>query len=202
MLLAIRQREKLNPVAWWEQFGNDTQELQKFAIRILSQCCGATGCERNWSIFEFIHSKRRNRLEHKRLSDLVLVNYNLRIQQRNLSKTRDALDPISLDNIDLLNEWICEEPSLLDGDDISWETIEAPWTTLTLEDEETCFDEENIELGGNDQLLECLADDFSYIPPQDQDPYFYYNPETAYRNAPKLKHFVSIEKTKHLLKRN
>jgi hypothetical protein len=60
---------------------------------------------------------------------------------RNLSKTRDALDPISLDNIDLLNEWICEEPSLLNGDDISWETIEAPLSTLT------CFDEEN-ELGG------------------------------------------------------
>ena len=94
---------------------------------------------------------------------------------RNLSKTRDALDPISLDNIDLLNEWICEEPSLLDGDDISWETIEAPLSTLTLEDEETCFEEENIELGGNDQLLECLVDDLPYIPPQDQDPYFYVN---------------------------
>jgi len=47
-------------------------------------------------------------------------------------------------------------------------------STLTLEDEETCFDEEN-ELGGNDQLLECLVDDFLYIPPQDQDPYFYVN---------------------------
>uniref|UniRef100_A0A6N2MQE4 BED-type domain-containing protein n=1 Tax=Salix viminalis TaxID=40686 RepID=A0A6N2MQE4_SALVM len=65
MTLAIRQREKLNPVLWWEQFGNDTPELQKFAIRVLSQCCSATG---------------------------------------NLSRTRDALDPISLDNIDLLNE--------------------------------------------------------------------------------------------------
>ena len=93
---------------------------------------------------------------------------------RNLSKIKDALDLISLDNIDLLNEWICEEPSLLNGDDISWETIEAPLSNLTLEDEETCFDEEN-ELGGNDQLLECLVDDFPYIPPQDQDPYFYVN---------------------------
>jgi len=31
------------------------------------------------------------------------------------------------------------------------------------------------ELGGNDQLLEYLVDDFPYIPPQDQDPYFYVN---------------------------
>ncbi|XP_024445090.1 uncharacterized protein LOC18107685 [Populus trichocarpa] len=45
---------------------------------------------------------------------------------------------------------------------------------LNPENEETCFDEEN-ELGGNDQLLECLVDDFPYIPPQDQDPYFYVN---------------------------
>uniref|UniRef100_A0A6N2LKG6 DUF659 domain-containing protein n=1 Tax=Salix viminalis TaxID=40686 RepID=A0A6N2LKG6_SALVM len=172
--MAIRQREKLNPVSWWEQFGIDTPELQKFAIRVLSQCCSATGCERNWSVFEFIHSKKRNRLEHKRLNDLVFVRYNLKIKQRNMSRTRDALDPISLDNIDLLNEWICEEPGLLDGDDISWESIEAPFATLNLDDEETCVNEEN-ELGGDDQLLECLVDDFPYIPQPDQDPYFYIN---------------------------
>ena len=68
-------------VAWWEQFGNDTPELQKFAIRVLSQCCSATGCERAWSTFEFIHSKRRNRLEHKRLNDLVYVRYNLLLRE-------------------------------------------------------------------------------------------------------------------------
>jgi hypothetical protein len=38
---------------------------------------------------------------------------------RDLSKIRDALDLMSLDNIDLLNEWICEESNLLDGEDIS-----------------------------------------------------------------------------------
>ncbi|XP_075659181.1 uncharacterized protein LOC142629075 [Castanea sativa] len=96
MPMAIRQREKLNPVAWWEQFGNDTPELQKFAIRVLSQCCSATGCERAWSTFEFIHSKRRNRLEHKRLNDLVFVRYNLLLRERNIRRTKDYLDPISL----------------------------------------------------------------------------------------------------------
>uniref|UniRef100_A0A6N2K815 BED-type domain-containing protein n=1 Tax=Salix viminalis TaxID=40686 RepID=A0A6N2K815_SALVM len=113
-------------------------------------------------------------LEHKRLNDLVFVRYNLKIQQRNMSRTRDALDPISLDNIDLLNEWICEEPGLLDGDDISWESIEAPFATLNLDDDEACVNEEN-ELGGDDQLLECLVDDFPYVPQPDQDPYFYIN---------------------------
>ena len=45
---------------------------------------------------------------------------------RNLSKIMNTLDLISLDNIDILNECICEESSFLDGEDISWETIEAP----------------------------------------------------------------------------
>jgi len=58
--------------------------------------------------------------------------------------------------------------------DISWETIEAPLFTLTLEDKEMCFDGEN-ELSENDQLLKCLFCDFPYIPPQDQNPYFYFN---------------------------
>jgi hypothetical protein len=39
---------------------------------------------------------------------------------------------------------------------------------LTLEDEEICFE-------SFDQLLKCLVDDFPYIPPQNQDPYFYVN---------------------------
>ena len=95
---------------------------------------------------------------------------------KNLSKIRDTLYLISLDNIDLLNEWICEESNLLNGQDISWETIKAHLSTLTLEDAEMCFDDEN-ELGGNDQLLKCLVGDFPYIPPQDQDPYFYFNDE-------------------------
>jgi hypothetical protein len=45
---------------------------------------------------------------------------------------------------------------------------------LILKDEETCFDDES-ELHRNDQLLEYLVGDFPYIPPQNQNPYFYVN---------------------------
>ena len=69
-------------VSWWEQFGLRTPELRTFAIRVLSQCCSATGCERNWIIFEDVHSKRRNRLEHKQINDLVFVRYNLKLRER------------------------------------------------------------------------------------------------------------------------
>ena len=65
-------------VSWWA-FGLGASDLQSFAIHVLSQCCSATGCERNWSTFEYVHSKKINRLEHKQVNDLVFVHYNLRL---------------------------------------------------------------------------------------------------------------------------
>jgi hypothetical protein len=66
--------------AWWQMFGYSTPALQKLTIRLVSQCALATGCERNWSTFAFIHTKVRNRLTYENLQKLVYVNYNLRIQ--------------------------------------------------------------------------------------------------------------------------
>lgn len=70
---------------WWVCYGGDTPILQKLAIRLLGQTSSSSGCERNWSLFERIHTKRRNRLEHKRLNDLVYVTYNLRLKNRYLT---------------------------------------------------------------------------------------------------------------------
>jgi len=95
---------------------------------------------------------------------------------RNLNKTSYPLDSISLENTDLLNEWICEESSIFYIENISWETIKVPLSSLTLDDEKICFDNES-ELDGNDQLLKCLVGDFPYIPPQYQNLYFYFNDE-------------------------
>ncbi|PKU83341.1 hypothetical protein MA16_Dca016288 [Dendrobium catenatum] len=52
------------------------------AIIILSQASSSSGCERNWSVFEQIHTKRRNHLEHQRLNDIVYVRYNLNLRNR------------------------------------------------------------------------------------------------------------------------
>ncbi|GLJ21845.1 hypothetical protein SUGI_0408520 [Cryptomeria japonica] len=80
--LAIDRRGKQQPDLWWENYGAGTPNLQKIAIRVLSQPCSASGCERNWSVFESIHTKKRNRLSQKRLNDLVFVRYNLRLRVR------------------------------------------------------------------------------------------------------------------------
>ena len=36
----------------------------------------------NWSVFEQLHIKRRNRLEHQRLNDLMYVHYNYQLKER------------------------------------------------------------------------------------------------------------------------
>nr|XP_025653463.1 uncharacterized protein LOC112749428 [Arachis hypogaea] len=74
--------KKLQPDEWWRLFGSSAPCLQKMAVRILSQASASSGCERNWSLFDQIHTARRNRLEHDRLSDIVYVTYNLRLKSR------------------------------------------------------------------------------------------------------------------------
>ncbi|XP_021996920.1 uncharacterized protein LOC110894059 [Helianthus annuus] len=96
------------PDEWWKAFGGDVPPLQKFAIRILSQTASSSGCERNWSVFERIHTKRRNRLEHQRLSDLVYVHYNLRLQNR-LTESKRSYDPVDYQGIDKNEFWVVED---------------------------------------------------------------------------------------------
>jgi hypothetical protein len=75
---------------------------------VLSQTCNAFGCERNWFVFERIHTKKRNRLEQKRLNDLVFVQYNLRLRCNQLLNKRLDSDPIVLDDVDPTSDWVVE----------------------------------------------------------------------------------------------
>eukprot|EP00253_Pinus_taeda_P010894 PITA_10894 len=118
--LAKIAREADEPAQWGEAFGGHVPELQRFAIRILSQTCSATGCEQNWSVFERIHTKKRNRLDQKRLNDLVYVQYNLRLRRNHLLNKRPDSDPIVLEDIDPTSDWVVEScPAEFDpGEDL------------------------------------------------------------------------------------
>ncbi|CAO2047216.1 unnamed protein product, partial [Urochloa humidicola] len=106
--LAIQNLEKMNPIDWWCSYGGRAIELQRFARRIVSLCASSSGCERNWSTFEFIHTKKRNRLLHKRLNDIVFVSYNRKMKSRFLrirqEKKEKTFDPLVLENFDWDNE--------------------------------------------------------------------------------------------------
>ncbi|GAU35412.1 hypothetical protein TSUD_160630 [Trifolium subterraneum] len=104
---AIEDRTEVLPDQWWEMYGTEAPNLKKLAIWILSQTCSASGCERNWSVFEHIQSKKRNRLEHQKLNDLVFVRYNLRLQNRNKKKLN--YDPINFETLDDHSDWVLED---------------------------------------------------------------------------------------------
>nr|KYP66189.1 hypothetical protein KK1_012473 [Cajanus cajan] len=122
MDMAIATRDKKQPALWWESYGGRGKELQKVAMRILSLTCSATGCERNWSTFDQVHTKRRNRLEQQRLNALVYVKYNLQLEMRQNSREEngDTYDPICLSDIESDDEWITEKENPCLPIDASW----------------------------------------------------------------------------------
>ena len=79
---SIEDRWELDPKSWWVNYGSSAPLLQKLALKLLVQPSSSSCCERNWSTYSFIHSKRRNKLNPSRAEDLVYVHTNLRLLSR------------------------------------------------------------------------------------------------------------------------
>ncbi|XP_042441149.1 uncharacterized protein LOC122026469 [Zingiber officinale] len=100
-------------------------------MKILNLTCSSSGCERNWSVFEHIHSKKRNRLSQQRLNDLVYIKYNRALRRR--YDMRDKIDPITLSEIDDSNEWLLgklddsdkddDNDFVFEGEDLRWSDV-------------------------------------------------------------------------------
>ncbi|VFQ93966.1 unnamed protein product [Cuscuta campestris] len=133
--LAINQQKTKSPIDWWDAFGGFTIELQTLAKRIIGLCCTSSGCKRNWSTFEHIHSKKRNRLEHKRLNDLVFIKYNRRIATRFQKRQEQGTDfnPLIYEDFQWDNKWVSNEV-VHPGQDLLWTTVdEAMGASTNLE---------------------------------------------------------------------
>ncbi|KAM0832157.1 hypothetical protein ACQ4PT_065067 [Festuca glaucescens] len=117
---------------WWFQFGGEVPNLQKCALRIVSQCVSSSGCERNWSAFAMVHTKQRNRLLYGKLHKCVSVRHNLKIRAEEdqddakESYREKEVDPCALmmdtamyDASNPMMEWLMEdeEHAILDGTD-------------------------------------------------------------------------------------
>ncbi|XP_066162194.1 uncharacterized protein [Oryza sativa Japonica Group] len=92
---------------WWLNHGTSTPNLRKLAARILSLTCSSSACERNWSVFEQVHTKKRNRLLHERMRDLVCVKFNSKLRNKRENKGRDPIEK-EVDDVvaDVDNEFI------------------------------------------------------------------------------------------------
>ncbi|XP_052171663.1 uncharacterized protein LOC127787644 [Diospyros lotus] len=153
--LAITSCRTIRPDDWWKIFGYNALTLQKLAIRILSQTSSSSGCERNWSVFERTHTKKRNRLEHQRLNDLVYVHYNLRLQNRSKVDKR-CYDLVDYESIDKTEFWILEEEEegKLDIDELEGMIEEHPKNDEDNEDAEFMVLDEDNEDGKSGASLE------------------------------------------------
>ncbi|XP_064981268.1 uncharacterized protein LOC135622891 [Musa acuminata AAA Group] len=120
--MALRGRETLHPATWWSMYASDYPDLQRFAVRILSQMCSMTAFKRSTYINDTVHSSK-NRIEAATLNDLTFVHYNLHLQQRQPVATEskgfknEEHDLISPDNYNA-GDWI-DDPGMLEMEGIN-----------------------------------------------------------------------------------
>ncbi|CAH1437761.1 unnamed protein product [Lactuca virosa] len=79
---------------YWPSYGSFAPNLKKFAIRALSPTCSATSCDRNWSVFQHLHTKKMNRLGQCRLNAMVFVKFNRALKRRAKDKEKNPIRPL------------------------------------------------------------------------------------------------------------
>ncbi|KAL5830063.1 hypothetical protein ACOSQ3_019531 [Xanthoceras sorbifolium] len=110
-------------VQWWNVFRAQTPDLKRTAERILALTTSSSWCERNWSTFEGIHTKKRNRLDVDRLNNTKLMN-----KWKRLIDKEANIDVLLASNGDASNAqgWIVddgdEEVEL--GTGLTWQLVD------------------------------------------------------------------------------
>ncbi|GJP74198.1 hypothetical protein CLOP_g4823 [Closterium sp. NIES-67] len=62
---------EMDMVRWWTWHGTDHPALTALACRVLTQAVSAAACERNWAVWDSVHTAKRNRLGSEKCRDLV-----------------------------------------------------------------------------------------------------------------------------------
>ena len=57
--MATASAKVMSAHRWWLAFGAHVLELQKVTVRVLAEVSSSVACEKNWSTFDFIHTKKR-----------------------------------------------------------------------------------------------------------------------------------------------
>ncbi|XP_023735705.1 uncharacterized protein LOC111883608 [Lactuca sativa] len=165
-----------DPASWWGLFGGTSPHLTKIAMRILSLTSSSSGCERNWSTFEGVHTKKRNRLETSKLNNLVYVQFNANLMEKN-KRRKDRNMELLLSNHSLsAQEWIVDcddcyidevDPKTVDealATDVSQAPRESPKTRDLFDEdfesksEEQVLEEDEYESDGV-QIMEVCGED-------------------------------------------
>ncbi|KAH0851685.1 hypothetical protein HID58_094545 [Brassica napus] len=124
--LAIRARDTMLPAEWWSTYGESCLNLSRFAIRLLSQTCSSlVGSGRNLTPLKKVYESK-NSIERQRLSDLVFVQYNMRLRRLGVESGDDNADPLSQSNMELLEDWVSRNQVCIEGNGSSdWKSLES-----------------------------------------------------------------------------
>ncbi|KAF3589570.1 hypothetical protein F2Q69_00030730 [Brassica cretica] len=124
--LAIRARDTMLPAEWWSTYGESCLNLSRFAIRLLSQTCSSlVGSGRILAPMEKVYESK-NSIERQRLSDLVFVQYNMRLRRLGVESGDDNADPLSQSNMELLEDWVSRNQVCIEGNGSSdWKSLES-----------------------------------------------------------------------------
>ncbi|XP_058765420.1 uncharacterized protein LOC131638905 [Vicia villosa] len=82
--------ENKTPTQWWESYGDAHPDC--------------SSCERNWSAFEIVHTKKRNRLKQKTMNDLVYVMVNTRLTKNKVERKKRDL---TINDFQYDDDWWC-----------------------------------------------------------------------------------------------
>ncbi|XP_047094389.1 uncharacterized protein LOC124706764 [Lolium rigidum] len=77
------------------------------ALRILNLTTSSSGCERNWSVFEQVDAKRRNKLDIRCRDDLVYIQFNGRMMVKR-KRFESSCDVLLGEDAYMAQDWICE----------------------------------------------------------------------------------------------
>ncbi|XP_052622567.1 uncharacterized protein LOC111885780 [Lactuca sativa] len=162
---------EFDPASWWGLFGGTTPHLTKIAMIILSLTSSSSGCERNWSTFEGVHTKKRNRLEANKLNNLVYVQFNASLMEKNQKRKDRNMEVLLANDSISAQEWIVDvdevDPKMVNedlGTDDNQAPRESPRTReLSDEDfesecEEQVLEEDEYESDGV-QIMEVCGED-------------------------------------------
>ncbi|KAF3509275.1 hypothetical protein F2Q69_00003332 [Brassica cretica] len=101
-------KDNYDPFEWWNTYGTSVPNLQRMAKRILSLTTSSSGCERAWSSFEGIHTKKRNWLSTSRMNNLVFVQFNTRLLNKTKKQKEKNIDILLADDATHAQEWLVE----------------------------------------------------------------------------------------------
>lgn len=75
-----KRAQSMASYKWANVYLANWPHLQWAARRLLALTCSASGCERSWSVEDWIHSKKRNRLGQTTVERLVRCHTNLLLE--------------------------------------------------------------------------------------------------------------------------